>query len=1519
MDKNAISPNSFYQKARDHSLSLNDLFHTAESLLSDGNSNAIHSFLELGHLPEINETLTQSGKTEDWFNLLERLILHSNFQVRHLLEQRAKRYGDKPYLRWIKGEKLSTMSYSGVLQIVRKIGLSLEKYRNKKLVVGIFTPNTLNGALVDLACLSYNIPVVPIPANLSPEHLKYILHHSEMTHVFIGGQKPYSTLKEARIKSDTLVFIHLNEAHPVLQNGVTWENFLTLSKVNQCEMIAENTDFPATIMYTSGTTDNPKGIIFTQNNIITKRFARALALPQIGPKDHFLCFLPLFHTFGRWFELLGTLFWGASYTFTESTSFKVLLKDFSIAKPTVLISIPKRWIQIQEYVGTQVSLERSSENVIKNAVRDVTGGHLKWGLSAAGYLDPDTFKFFQRNGIQLLSGYGMTEATGGITMTPPYDYVPDSVGKALPGINLKLNTDNELLLKGPYVSPGYFKPESDEPYLDGWFHTGDIFQEKKGHYFIVDRKKEIYKNTRGQTISPQKIENLFQDFDAIKSVFLVGDGCEYNTVLLYPDPEFTFVDLSTLSEDEIRTYFSSLVFSVNSFLPAYERIVNYAIIHRNFDSHHGELTPKGTYKRKTILKNFRTIIDPMYEKNFISLIHGEKEIQLPNWLLREKKLMRGDISWDGQVIREYGLKNGLRCHWNETIQLGDFTYKSSETVLNIEKLLQDPTLWLGNGALADFVGSIGFRVVSFEPVDSLQLNLDALPFSEDKSTKTPKDLATAIRKHTPSLKSLHLAAVQSLKSTGFEEGMSLSHLSQALNDTTLNPVATQLLLRLQHHPSIKIRIKVLEILLPQLSGEMFLDLLQEIILASIDDSDYREIDITFLTETHCKTLLKALVIYRGKSQLKKQDVKVCTHLLSIVSRYGIIHPVLYSKIRSELASWTQTITQQTLKKESGIHLKNLTKGFRTWLGPPLTLAIDRDTGKEYQWDDVIVFDENVSDDLRQRIRTAIHKSTLIREAVFLFTQRHLIQLEDIRSQGVWVTFLGKAHGKSVVRVLVQTRELESFNLVINLNESLSDNIFNREIYWLMVTGSSIHGDKLVEDFGGFWPEYGLFTEEYISGETVQQYLERKKEEIEAGNHPDRWQMRWLHFIWNGVTAYLEFWNRSGCTRFIKEPSPKNVIIPEFDYTVGTRLISISDRIKEPSLSTVLGILYRAYIIKTEKLFPGLHRMAEWEILLTVVLEVFGQENGSSMLQSLAVEIGEDPSSFSELKLTKNRINKFIKEIDNSGLLPKQIVFAALRYQRWLDLNPEATKKARGTIIQELYKDYNLRQVSEMYPETRLRFFLMTAFRESHPILLDHLSSLMNQMRKTQLTEEDFSTQLHLIHDQVELSPDDQYFMTRLVYEHVDAADYAELISREMGMTGRLDLVVLVEDNKEEQFRIRPPFHPKEVARFHALLLESNLSVQFRVHHEFLLIIDKKDHLAGGVYWKDNGSGIAHLEKVVIAPHYRRRNLSIILIEELFHRLKPQFNHLTVGFFQAGLFYKLGFQIDKKYGGLVKHF
>jgi len=1470
----------------------NNLFASAQALFELDDIQSYHDFLEIGHLPAVNKIIYQTNKVEDWFVILNQLIVRSNYQVSSLIAQRADRYKDKPLFQTIAGDNVTTMTYSEVWETVKTIGSFFQSTMNSTETVGIFTENHIHGVLIDLACLSYGIRIVPIPMNLSADHLEYVLKHAEITNLFWGSDYSRELLEKAKCNLGDLNAIQID-------NKQVWDEFIEKCKESKIKLPnLNNQEELATIMYTSGTTDNPKGIIFSQTNIITKRFARALALPEIGPKDGFLCYLPLYHTFGRWFEMMGAIFWGATYTFTESTSFKTLLKDFKTATPSIFISIPKRWIQIQEHITASIPIEKSKDDQIREVTESITGGKLQWGLSAAGFLDPDIFKFFHQNGISLLSGYGMTEATGGITMTPPENYVTNSVGKVLPGIKLKLSEDNELLMKGPYVSSGYYKDEIEGTHSENWFHSGDIFQEKKGHYFIVDRKKEIYKNSRGQTISPQKIENLFQDFEAIRSVFLVGDGKEFNTILLYPEPENEAVDLDTMSDKEIRTYFSSLVFSVNTFLPPYERIVNYAIIPRDFNRSKDELTSKNTYKRKIIIKHFSDIIEPMYEKDYISLIRGNYEIQIPNWLLRERSLTRGDIQWDGKKIREYDLEEGLLFKWNKrSLIIGDFHYHTSETMISLEKLLRDPTLWLGNQSLLNFIGDVAYRVISFEPYRGFTVNFQSLPFEK---FDLPLVDTAPYPEGNPTTATLHQASHNLFEKSNQHIRSALDYLRDSMDSPKLQSILQGQFLRLQYHPNQIYWVRSLEILMPHINGEMFIDLYS----SSSDFDTLSTFNPGFIEERHLQSIIELLAKFRHLSKMKKADVNVGHALINLITTLGLNHPKHFVRIRGELSMWMLVSKNTPLSQLARANRTILNNGFRKWINnhAPTT---------EFNWDSFIQFDQNISDLLKESLESAFRQTTIIPESVFIFSGGEQIQLLDIEKGGVWCTLLGKGHGKFVVRTLVKLTNGTAYNFVINMNNDLDSSRFKRETNWLISFGASVTHEKLVEDFGCIWEEHGIFTEEYIPGETVLQYLERNQSEIASGTYPDRWQMRWLHFIWNAVGAYLEFWKRSGQTRMIDDASPRNVIIPEFDYYTGTRLVSIAGRTKAESITDVLTTLYQQFILDTEDQFPGLKKMAEWEILFTVVLETFGTRTGSQLLKSIK-------TSGNKTGLTKQRINTFLKDVTDLGLLRKPVVFASLRYQRWLDLNPEATHKAKGSIIQDLYKDYKLDNLIEQYPETRIRFFLMTAFRNTNPDLVELLNSLMNQMRSESVSEEKFETHLHQIHDAVTLTDSEKYFLTRLVFEHVDAADYAELISRDIGVKGRLDLSVLVENSSGQAFKIRPPFHPKEVARFHRLLIEANLDVQFETQHSFLLLLDSKDHIAGGVFWKKTGSGICHLEKVVIAPHYRKSHLSIRVVEELFLRLRfKNYKFLTVGFFQSGLFYKLGFQIDQKFGGLVK--
>ena len=227
-------------------------------------------------------------------------------------------------------------------------------------------------------------------------------------------------------------------------------------------------------------------------------------------------------------------------------------------------------------------------------------------------------------------------------------------------------------------------------------------------------------------------------------------------------------------------------------------------------------------------------------------------------------------------------------------------------------------------------------------------------------------------------------------------------------------------------------------------------------------------------------------------------------------------------------------------------------------------------------------------------------------------------------------------------------------------------------------GSSIHGQNFVEEFGGYWPDYNLYTEEYIPGETLHQYLERNRNEIEENSAPDRWQMRWLHFIWSGTVAYINFWWRSDKKVRIGDPSPKSLIIPEHDYASGTRLISISNRKNTTGIANLLFSIYGEFIKDTENHYPGLKRMADWELIFSVILQVAKVKYGIPIITQFKEELNKDKTKLSKAKeygLTIDRIDDFIHEVNNDGVMTKRMVFAALRYERWLDLNQNATLQA----------------------------------------------------------------------------------------------------------------------------------------------------------------------------------------------------------------------------------------------------
>ena len=1480
----------------------------------------IHQFLDLAHIQSVAKTISEAKVTEEWLERVVRLIHLSQFHTGAMIEQRAKRYGDKTVFNMIRGDDLHTLSYSDLWLKIQMTGkaLSVLDRPEKPSVIGLLTYNQLNGVLVDLACLSFGIPVIPIPLNSTSEHLSFILNQSEVTHIFVGGKTAIRLWNEVHHNYDILV-IALNDSSLIQGKVMDWEIFFENRDRSQNFNVDQRLSYVSmdrtqTIMYTSGSTANPKGITFNQNNIISKRFARALALPDFGSDDIFLCYLPLFHTFGRYFELMGSIFWGATYSFAESPAFNSLLKDFPMVNPSIFISIPKRWVQLYEMLEKQLDMDSEDSETIETKLKSITGGKLKWGLSAAGYLDPDIFKFYQSHGVNVLSGYGMTEATGGITMTPPTEYIIDSVGIALPGITLKIAYDGELCLKGSYVTDGYYKEDDSDVIMDGWFHTGDIFEEKDGHYFIIDRKKDIYKNSRGQTIAPQKIENLFQDFDSVKSVFLVGDGREFNTILIFPDTTNSLINIETTDKQAIRDLYSSIILSVNSFLSPFERIVNYVIINRDFSAEKGELTAKGTFNRKNVLKNFFNIIEPLYEKNYVALHSGSKEIRIPNWLLREIGTVRTNVEWDGQKVSIKGQTESLLVSWADAkIQIGDFTYSIDSDILDFDALIQSPTHWLGNFGITEFTGPMIYRLKEPELYITIQIH--------EPKIGTSFSPVTPDNKNDILLYNFHLAVRQYLA----DDPSVFNYLREVVDGDLGNwsDVLIDTFLNYQSHSDPTFRIKLIETLTPLLSGDFLISMLRDAYQyqKKQDRSKGFSFNINRTTDEH----YRAFISYLQEAHLNFKDSKTVDQvfiqtILLMVTDFGTIHPTRFVWARSELIWWQISHISKPLFSTAQKAYYALTKGFRAWIGKSSKLTIDRDTGEEYTWEDVVTFDENVKSIHRKKLMEAINETSMIRESIFLLSSNCIVGLNDIPKNSLWVSHLDSRNNKNVFRILVRTRSLGTHNLVVNLNDGWDRNFLEEEIKWLIIMGSGFKDKPLVENFGGYWPEYQLYTEEYIHGETLTAYLDRNRDDILDESKVDRWQMRWLHFIWNGVQAYQDFWNRTEFKLSIQPPSPSNLVIPQHDYSTGTRLISISGRKPTKSMAEHFLSLYTDYIVRTEKKYPGLKHMSDWEVIFTATLQAVKMKRGKKILNQLKMDLNQRTlrMKFESMGCTVARIDQFLDDIEKFGVLTKPVVFASLRFERWLDLNPQATLKARASILQELYQDYDLDSLMEEYPETRVRFFMMTCFKENNPNLLSEFQSIILSMRDGLLSPWNLQERITQIQTNIILSEEENFYLARMLFPHVDAADYVELVTTTHGEDNRLNLVFQTEGMDGQIYQIRPPFLPKEIGQFHSLLSESSLSGTFTAQHDFLLLFNSRNRMVGGLYWKNMENNRIHLEWVAVREKYRNISLSNRLMDDFYKRMKHRgVDIITVGFYVEKFFFRQGFEINKQYGGLVK--
>ena len=585
---------------------------------------------------------------------------------------RVERSADRPAQMFKRDGTWQTLTWRQVGEIVEEVALGLLTLgRARGEAVGILSASRAEWVQADMAIFSAGCVTVPIYPTYPPDLIAYVVSDAQVRTLFVEDPVQLGKVLEARPKMESLqqiVVISGYETSPPPDGIHTWDTLRRLGRERRASLrpvldqrLAETQpEDVATIVYTSGTTGPPKGVVQTHANHIAALRASSQTTPTTEGWVHLL-FLPLAHSFGRLESFLGP-YEGLVTAFAESLD--KVGENLREVRPHFICSVPRVFEKVYARilagveagsplkkrifnwalgVGRRVSRlqqerkpvppllalqHRLAHRLVFSKLHAALGGRLQWAVSGGAPLSREIAEFFHAAGILVLEGYGLTETCPVLTFNRPSNFRFGSVGQALPGIELKIAPDGEILARGPNIATrGYYKqPEATREVFDadGWFHTGDIGRlDEEGFLYITDRKKDLIITAGGMNIAPQNIENLLKTDPFISQAMVHGDRRPYPVALITVNPDelrkfarehgLPAEDPAALvKHPRVVERVGRTVEEKNAQLPSYARIKRFAVLAEDFTQETGELTPTLKVKRKVVTEKYRAVLEDLY-------------------------------------------------------------------------------------------------------------------------------------------------------------------------------------------------------------------------------------------------------------------------------------------------------------------------------------------------------------------------------------------------------------------------------------------------------------------------------------------------------------------------------------------------------------------------------------------------------------------------------------------------------------------------------------------------------------------------------------------------------------------------------------------------------------------------------------------------------------------------------------------------------------------------------------------
>ncbi len=539
---------------------------------------------------------------------------------------------NRPFLKWLKPNK-PTYTWDDTTTKIYKLTAKIKTLIKKGDRCLILSENRPYWLMTDIAIMNAEGISVPIFTTYSANDYEYILNDCKPSLIFVSDQKQFDKIKKF-INNDVKKIISFEK---IDTKSLLIQEILD-EKIEE-KIINKNLkrNMAACIIYTSGTSGKPKGVVLSHGGILSNCESAVELLKVLTDKKDpvFLTWLPLSHSYEHTVQFIQIII-GAKVFYAESL--EKLISNMGIAKPTIMTAVPRFYQNL--YTKINMNFEKQSglkktlinqtlhlgkktlkkepltirekiinflcEKLVREKVRNQFGGNLQTFVSGGGALDQKIGEFLNAVGLPTLQGYGLTEASPVVSCNLPDFVKVDTVGPPFRTNQVKIADDGEILIKGENVMLGYWKldEETKKVIKNGWLHTGDIGELDNNNYLkITDRKKDIIVNLGGDNISPSKIENILTLDEHIKQSFVYGDKKNYLVAIIVCEKE--------TSKENIKL----IIEKINKNLSLIEKIKKFILIHDEFTIENGMLTPTLKLKRKEIIKIYKQALEKLYISN----------------------------------------------------------------------------------------------------------------------------------------------------------------------------------------------------------------------------------------------------------------------------------------------------------------------------------------------------------------------------------------------------------------------------------------------------------------------------------------------------------------------------------------------------------------------------------------------------------------------------------------------------------------------------------------------------------------------------------------------------------------------------------------------------------------------------------------------------------------------------------------------------------------------------------------